>query len=139
MKLEVDTVDIEGVKTLIEPEENSLETIKRFSAILDELLRDKSFSGTGKIFINKIKNAPPFLGLENSILDLKTEMQFVEYFLAKKFKEDRGKYIRGGGSLTVTKTDNSIEDISKRIYGSKSVCQYSAFNGYFYFDRRIAM
>jgi hypothetical protein len=94
------------------------EIISIFSSQLDELAKGNNISGLGRRFLENIKAAPPFLGIQHyqPVISPGVEQTLTEYFLAQEFVKANGKFIRGGRNYQV-KREDTWESIAKDIYG----------------------
>lgn len=93
--------------------------LSKLSFYLNEMMKDKNISGPSISFLNKIRASPPFLGIVDSIISPEIERDLTEYFLAKQFVETRKESLRGGESYQVKPDDESLNDVSKKIYGDE--------------------
>jgi hypothetical protein len=91
--------------------------LERFSFHLDERTKDITISGLGLGFLNQIKSAPPFLGLqhEHPIISRSDEQALTEFFQAQIYVERNRNFIRGGNYLLTDGDNHKL--IAKKVYG----------------------
>jgi hypothetical protein len=95
---------------------------KHFDDILGIILAQRpnvKISGLGRSFIKKIKQAPPFLGLDEhseSAIFPEEEQKLEMYFQARQFVSDMQAFIRGGKGYRV-KPGEDAESIARDQYG----------------------
>jgi hypothetical protein len=87
--------------------------------------------------LNKIKAAPPFLGIEHSqyVLSPETEKVLIEHFTAIDFKKENQGIIRGRKSYRAIKGDDP-KKVAKKVYGKTKFASrigiFSFSNGSYY-------
>jgi hypothetical protein len=125
---EIKTIDKDNHSKLLPVEDAKSTTIvDQFSSHLDNVMKEfreqTSFqlSGNGRNFLTRIKNSPPFLGLNNydPVISADWERKLTEYFQAVAFIEQYGKYIRGNDRYKIRDEDTTWEIVSEKFYGSK--------------------
>ena len=130
-------VIVNPAKRQYENNEHMPTALKEFSSHVDELMRGKNLSGLGVIFLNKIRIAPPFLGIEHSqyVLSPNLERVFTEHFSAKELKKANEGIFRGGKTY-IGRHGDTPKSVAKKIYGNvkfaSKVPYFTFSNGSYY-------
>lgn len=92
----------------------------RFSMKLDNMTSGKEITGMSLRFLNNIKSAPPFLGIQNKkmFISINHEQQLTEFFLARIYVEENQDFIRGG-KYQIKESFTSRKEIAKDFYGQE--------------------
>ena len=93
---------------------------RNFANHMNKITRNRVFSSTGMIFLEKCKKYPPFLGIvyNHPILSAEQESVITEYFRANDFVNKNKNVICGGGTYVVQPGD-TWQSISKSKYKRK--------------------
>lgn len=99
---------------------------RNFSLKLKETVGNVAFSGIGRIFLEKAKKCPPFIGKQyyDPLLQPNHEAALTEHFEACDFVEKNKSFFRGGGNYLKIKGGDTFESISEREYGDKKFSKY---------------